>query len=276
MGYKTKQNKKRYIVQKWFGSMEAELSAGQDQAGQFEAGRERFAFVQDRVLQHAVLSRLRVRGLRRLVQLLLGREHRRLLQELDQQAEELVGEQWEFHFQAHSLAPARSSRSHRGKSKQFFLLLLFLRLKLILCVTCKELSNITINDPKSYAGCQSLSSSNRGDDQEATCGDQLAEFTSPYVMTDLVPMTSYQFRIELMTAFGKSRVYMTETVQVPFELRPLMVAFRGGASDTQYSLKCATPLLDAAKLKFAWLKNDQRLRDDDKSTYEILAPAVNL
>lgn len=93
-------------------------------------------------------------------------------------------------------------------------------------------------------------------------------------MTDLIPMTTYQFRIELMTAFGKSRVYTTESIQVPFELKPLMVATRGGTTDTQYSLKCSTSLIEPSKLKFVWFRNEQRLRDDEKTSYEILLPYV--
>lgn len=133
--------------------------------------------------------------------------------------------------------------------------------------TIKEFANITLVDQKRYPSCQP--SVNNSDPDELKCSDQLADFTNPYVLNDLIPLTNYQFRVEVVTPFGISRAYLTESVQVPFELRPIEVV---STTDTSYSLKCSTTFLDLSRFKFVWFKNEQILSENENSTYEIVPP----
>lgn len=100
--------------------------------------------------------------------------------------------------------------------------------------------------------------------------DQLADFQTPYILTDLTPLTTYQFRIELVTAFGKSNVYLTESVSVPFELNPIGIV----TTSQQYSsLICSTPLIDNSRFSFTWFRNDDLLSEAD-NVYQILPPKL--
>lgn len=128
-------------------------------------------------------------------------------------------------------------------------------------------ANVTLLDKKKYPGCEPKPSQTLFDD-ELDCSDQLAEFNQTYTMRDLLPATSYQFRVELASAFGVSATRFTESVQVPFTVNPIEEKNKAEV----YSLECSTPLVNTEYLKFAWFKNEQPIGEND-TRYEILRPA---
>lgn len=124
-------------------------------------------------------------------------------------------------------------------------------------------------DSKKYPVCESKLTSS-----DVSCADQLADFATPYTISDLTPLTTYQFRIELVTEFGKSNVYLTDSVQVPFELMPIDEIVTTG-TDEQYTLRCVTPLIATERLSFAWYKNEKRLNEMETSAYQIMPPKLS-
>jgi hypothetical protein len=177
-----------------------------------------------------------------------------------------------------------SPSSAASNNITFFNLIHLLQADFFNLVEEKAFSNVTLIDRKKYASCEpkvnskpatsrsrySLTSSLDELDDDS-CSDQLADYTSPYTLSNLIPLTSYQMRIELVTAFGKSSVFLTEPVQVPFELS-LSVTEQ---ASSQYSFKCATPILVADRLSFVWYKNEQRLSDSETNAYQIFTPKLS-
>jgi hypothetical protein len=72
--------------------------------------------------------------------------------------------------------------------------------------------NTTIlTDNKIYLSCEPKTSEATLS-EELHCVDELADFSDKYVFENLKPMTSYQFRIEIINTFGKSTTYYTPQI----------------------------------------------------------------
>jgi hypothetical protein len=72
-----------------------------------------------------------------------------------------------------------------------------------------------LTDNKIYLSCEPKTSESSFS-EELHCVDELADFTSNYAFENLKPMTSYQFRIEIINTFGKSSTYYTPEVDGNF------------------------------------------------------------
>jgi hypothetical protein len=68
-----------------------------------------------------------------------------------------------------------------------------------------------LTDNKVYLSCEPKTSESSFS-EELHCVDELADFSGKYVFENLKPMTSYQFRIEVINTFGKSSTYYTPQI----------------------------------------------------------------
>ena len=139
------------------------------------------------------------------------------------------------------------------------------------------LNNSLLVDKKTYPDCEPRSNSFYLN-EDLHCSDELADYSDTYEFEHLVPLTTYQFRVEVVNAFGKSDSLLTEPLDVPFPLQPIRErdddddAAAGVESTARfYSLECATPLVvpsssggaAAFKLAFKWFKNNVAIEDTD-------------
>lgn len=126
-----------------------------------------------------------------------------------------------------------------------------------------QLYNYTILiDKKSYSYCENRTSYSFND--ESYCNDEIADFKDTYTMDNLIPLTSYQFRIEITNIFGISRPYYTEIVHVPFKLNKIV--YFDVSNENKFSkLECSTDLIENKKLKFRWFRERNIIENHDKN-----------
>lgn len=135
-------------------------------------------------------------------------------------------------------------------------------------------NNSIVIDKKVYPDCESKPmSADLG--EELHCRDDLADFNEIYELDDLVPLTSYQFRLEVANAFGKSLPILSEIIEIPFPLNPI-VEHEPSDKHNFYSLECSTSLTETAKLQFKWYRN-QQLIDLNDTNFRLVTkqPSLN-
>lgn len=126
-----------------------------------------------------------------------------------------------------------------------------------------ELYNYTILiDKKSYSYCENQTSYSFN--QESYCNDEIADFKNTYTMDNLIPLTNYQFRIEITNIFGISRPYFTEIIHVPFKLNKIL-QYDVSNENKYLKLECSTDLIENNKLKFRWLRERNIIDNQDKN-----------
>ncbi len=109
----------------------------------------------------------------------------------------------------------------RNRSSSSFNLLHLLRGN-ILSVLQEELTwtnKMLLADTKSIATSECES---RHSTAEIHCSDQLFDFEENYTFYNLTPGTSYQFKVQVSNAFGRSDSFVTREVQVPFPIDPII------------------------------------------------------
>lgn len=127
-------------------------------------------------------------------------------------------------------------------------------------------NSTSLMDNKLYMSCEPRESSDPNImNEELHCRDELAEFTSEYVLDVLKPATSYQLRIEVVNAFGKSAAYFTPEIKVPFELNPILEKYEIKNGQEVYSLECSTPLVETKRLQLSWFKDGQLISSSNES-----------
>ncbi|CAF0715506.1 unnamed protein product [Brachionus calyciflorus] len=119
-------------------------------------------------------------------------------------------------------------------------------------------------DKKSYFTCENRTANSFS--EEFYCRDKLADFKETYIMENLSPLTSYQFRIEVANAFGISQAIFTDMIQVPFKLDPIKEKEIDGKL---VKLECATSLQTSDKLRFAWFKNAVLIEKSDQNFTQV-------
>ena len=139
--------------------------------------------------------------------------------------------------------------------------------------------NLNINssiliDKKSYPECEPKPTAFFLT-EELHCSDETAEYTDTYVFENLIPSTTYQFRIEVANAFGKSATILTDRIEVPFPLNDIVERDETRNNKPYYSLECSTPLLETRKLEFKWYKNEQLILTNDTDYEQVLHQPMN-
>jgi hypothetical protein len=136
-------------------------------------------------------------------------------------------------------------------------------------------SNSTILiDKKTYPECESKPTAFFFT-EELHCSDELQEFTDNYVFDNLFPATSYQFKIEVASAFGKSDPFVTDAIEVPFPLNSIVEKNEMRNNDTFTSLECSTTLLDTRRLQFKWYYNEKLISSNDSNYEQIMHKPLN-
>lgn len=128
----------------------------------------------------------------------------------------------------------------------------------------EQLYNFTVLvDKKSNSLCENRTVNSFN--EESYCRDEIADFKETYIMDNLIPLTSYQFRIEITSAFGISRPYFSEIVKVPFKLNKIL-QHEISNENKLFKLECSTDLLQTDKLKFIWFK-ERNLIDNQNQNF---------
>ena len=131
------------------------------------------------------------------------------------------------------------------------------------------LNNSLLIDKKTYPECEPKPTAFFLT-EELHCSDELADYTDTYTIENLTPSTSYQFRIEIANAFGKSDSYLTDRIEVPFPLNPIVEKDEIRNGKEYYSLECSTPLFDTKKLQFKWFRNEKLISPNDSNFEQVL------
>lgn len=105
---------------------------------------------------------------------------------------------------------------------------------------------------------------------EIHCSDQLSNFTKNYAFDNLVPGSSYQFKIQVTNAFGQSQSVITEVVEVPFPLDPITEKTNIVNNQSTVSLLCYTSLKNNRNLKFKWYRNEQLITKEDANFEQVV------
>ncbi len=150
----------------------------------------------------------------------------------------------------------------RNRSSSSFNLLHLLRGN-ILSVLQEELTwtnKMLLADTKSIATSECES---RHSTAEIHCSDQLFDFEENYTFYNLTPGTSYQFKVQVSNAFGRSDSFVTREVQVPFPIDPIIE--RTDPDSNVTSLVCTTPLKARQNLEFKWYRNEQVISVEDSN-----------
>jgi hypothetical protein len=123
-----------------------------------------------------------------------------------------------------------------------------------------------VADTKSIANTECES---RHSTAEIHCSDQLSDFSDNYVFYNLVPGTSYQFKIQVTNAFGQSQSIITELFEVPFPISPITEKTSQDNKST-ISLLCSTSLRNTRNLRFKWYRNEQLITKEDANFEPVI------
>lgn len=146
----------------------------------------------------------------------------------------------------------------RNRTNSNFNLLHLLRGN-ILTVLQEDLSwtnKMLLADTKSIATSECES---RHSTAEIHCSDQLFDFEENYVFQNLTPGTKYQFKVQVVNAFGKSDAFITEVVDIPFPINPILEKTNSNIT----SLECTTSLRSTKNLAFNWYRNEKLISKSD-------------